>query len=108
MAVHKPERGSKGCKRRFNALRTSKRRRSNRLLDERHKASAGLASEWFAFGREKRAARNMTASAAGTAEDLGKNVKQKGGLKRGVLDTGTGARHGVYQLQGGEIWWLVR
>ena len=108
MAVHKPERGSKGCKRRFNALRTSKRRRSNRRLDERHKASAGLASEWFAFGREKRAARNMTASAAGTAEDLGKNVKQKGGLKRGVLDAGTGARHGVYQLQGGEIWWLVR
>jgi hypothetical protein len=86
-AVSRAKRGSKGWKRRCKALRTFKRHQANRRLDEQHKASAAIASEYFAFSMEKLTVRNMTASAAGTADEPGKNVQQKAGLNREILDT---------------------
>jgi len=81
------KRGSKGWKRACRALRTFKRREANRRLDAQHKLSAGVASHYFAFAMEKLTVKNMTASAAGTVEEPGKNVQQKAGLNREILDT---------------------
>lgn len=86
-AVSRAKRGSKSWKRRAKALRAFKRRQANRRMDEQHKVSAALAGEYFAFAMEKLTVRNMTASAAGTAEEPGKNVQQKAGLNREILDT---------------------
>lgn len=36
---------------------------------------------------EERSVRNMTASARGTLEDPGRNVRQKVGVNRSILDT---------------------
>lgn len=86
-AVSRAKRGSKNWKRRCKALRAFKRRQANRRLDEQHKLSAQIAKDYFAFGMEKLSVKNMTASAAGTAEEPGKNVQQKAGLNREILDT---------------------
>lgn len=85
--VSRAKRGSKEWKRRCKALRSFKRNQANRRLDEQHKLSARIASDYFAFGMEKLTVKKMTASAAGSIEMPGKNVQQKAGLNREVLDT---------------------
>ncbi len=85
--VSRKKRGSKGWKRACKSLRTFKRRQAHRRLDEQHKLSARIAGTYFAFGMEKLTVKNMTASAAGTADEPGKNVQQKAGLNREILDT---------------------
>ncbi len=85
--VSRARRGSKEWKRRCKVLRSFKRSQANRRLDEQHKLSAAIAGEYFAFAMEKLSIKNMTASAAGTLEAPGKNVQQKAGLNREVLDT---------------------
>ncbi len=86
-AASRARRGSKGWQRACKALRSFKRRQARRRLDEQHKASACIAADYFAFAMEKLSVKNMTASAAGTADAPGKNVQQKAGLNREVLDT---------------------
>lgn len=85
--VSRAKRGSKGWKRACKALRSFKRRQASRRLDEQHKLSASIAGTYFTFGMEKLTVKNMTASAAGTVEEPGKNVQQKAGLNREILDT---------------------
>ena len=85
--VSRAKRGSKGWKRACKTLRSFKRRQASRRLNDQHQESARIARGYFAFGMEKLSVKNMTASAAGTLDAPGKNVQQKAGLNREVLDT---------------------
>lgn len=58
-----------------------------RRKDFLHKTTAQLAARYRMIATEKLTARNMTASARGTAEAPGRNVAQKAGLNRAILDT---------------------
>ena len=51
-----------------------------------HKLSARLVAEYDLIATEELAVRNMSASARGTLEEPGRNVTQKAGLNRAILD----------------------
>ncbi len=59
--------------------------------DHQHQLTAQLAARCAIFATENLTVKNMSASAAGTTEDPGKNVAQKSGLNREILDTAPGA-----------------
>src|SRR5262245_1224411 len=63
---------------------------ANVRKDFLHKESTGLAKSHGVYRLEKLRVWNMTASAAGTVEEPGKNVAQKSGLNRSILDQGWG------------------
>lgn len=56
-------------------------------LDFTHKQTAKLVEVAALIATEKLSVKNMTRSAKGTAEKHGKNVKQKAGLNREILNT---------------------
>lgn len=56
-----------------------------------HKTSTTIANNHGLVVLEDLKVRNMTASAAGTIEAPGRNVRQKAGLNRAILDQGWGA-----------------
>lgn len=66
------------------------RRLANRRKDRNHQTTARLAREHAVIITEKLSVQNMTASAKGTAEEPGKQVRQKAGLNRAILDTSPG------------------
>ncbi|EAY31242.1 RNA-guided endonuclease InsQ/TnpB family protein [Microscilla marina] len=55
--------------------------------DFQHKVSKSLILKYGSIAVENLKVRNMTGSAKGTTEALGKNVKAKSGLNRSILDT---------------------
>ena len=57
-----------------------------RRKDFLHKLSAQLVAEHDLIATEELAVRNMSASARGTIEEPGRNVAQKAGLNRAILD----------------------
>ena len=59
---------------------------SARRKDFLHKLSARLVARHRLIATERLAVRNMTATARGTVEDPGRNVAQKAGLNRSILD----------------------
>ena len=59
--------------------------------EHQHQLSARIAKRCSIFATEKLAIKNMTGSAAGTLEEPGKNVQQKAGLNREILDTAPAA-----------------
>lgn len=61
-----------------------------RRKDRSHKLSARIVSEFSIFATEALQIRNMTRSARGTMEEPGRNVAQKAGLNRAILDTAPG------------------
>jgi putative transposase len=65
-------------------------RAGNVRKDFLHKETRGLAKSHGVYRLEKLRVRKMTASAAGTVEEPGKNVAQKAGLNRSILDQGWG------------------
>ncbi|MFD8632139.1 RNA-guided endonuclease InsQ/TnpB family protein [Streptomyces sp. NPDC059533] len=67
-------------------------RRANRRRDFTHKITADLAQNHGLIGIEDLRVKNMTKSAKGTALAPGKNVRQKAGLNRSVLDNTPGER----------------
>ena len=66
---------------------------ANLRQDWLHKLTTEIANDAAAVVLEDLKVRNMTASAAGTAEQPGKQVRQKAGLNRSILD------QGWYQLE---------
>ena len=66
------------------------RKLANRRKDRNHKTTARLAAGHAVLVTEALSVRNMTASAKGTAEEPGRNVRQKAGLNREILDTASG------------------
>jgi putative transposase len=59
-------------------------------LDGAHKAALALVRTYDVIAHEDLRITNMTRSASGTAEQPGRNVAQKSGLNRGILDAGWG------------------
>lgn len=66
------------------------RRVANRRKNRNHQATARLVRDHKLIVTERLAVENMTATARGTAEKPGKNVKQKAGLNRAILDATPG------------------
>ena len=67
-------------------LRLAARQREHHANTQSHR----YAEAYGTVVIEKLVVKNMTASASGTVEEPGSNVKQKAGLNRAILDTGWG------------------
>ncbi|MEU9374827.1 transposase [Streptomyces sp. NPDC048255] len=67
-------------------------RQANRRHDFTHKLTTDLAKNHGLIGIEDLRVKNMTKCAKGTAEKPGKNVRQKAGLNRSILDNTPGER----------------
>jgi putative transposase len=68
---------------------------ANRRRDFLHKLSTELVSDYFFIVVEDLKLRNMSRSARGTVENPGRNVRQKAGLNRSLLDASVGR---LYQM----------
>jgi putative transposase len=68
-----------------------KAKMARRRHDHHHQLSARLAARCSVFVTEALSIKNMTGSAAGTVDEPGKNVAQKSGLNREILDTAPAA-----------------
>ncbi len=86
-SVSRKKRGSNRRKRAIKVLSEARALQARRRLDHLHKVSAKLAGENALVAMEELQISNMTRSAKGTAEKPGKNVAQKSGLNREILDT---------------------
>ena len=71
------------------------------------KAANRLCQNHAVLYREDLKIRNMTASAKGTIEEPGKNVKQKSGLNRAILDQGWGMFFSLLDAKMTELGGLV-
>lgn len=86
-------RKTRGSKRRAKALRRVSRlsaRAARIRLDWQHKTALGIAQRFGAVTMEDLNIKNMTASAKGTIAAPGRNVRQKAGLNRSILNQGWG------------------
>lgn len=92
-ALSKALRGkrSKRAARARRLLAKRSRRLANRRKDRNHQTTAALVRDHAVIITEDLSVKNMTASAKGTAERPGKNVAQKAGLNRAILDASPGA-----------------
>ena len=68
-----------------------KAKQARKRHDHQHKLSATIAAKCAIFATENLTVKNMSASAAGTVDAPGKNVAQKAGLNREILDTAPAA-----------------
>ena len=86
-ALSRKKRGS--GRRRKQRIRYARliRRVVNKRRDFEHQLSKRLVDQYGMIATEKLNVVGMTASAKGTIENPGKNVKQKAGLNRRILDT---------------------
>lgn len=73
-----------------------------------HKATAYLAEHYRLIVTEDLSVKKMTASARGTEESLGTNVRQKAGLNRSILDTAPGRFHALLAYKAEEAGARVR
>jgi putative transposase len=73
------------------AINTLKSRQRHRRQDLIEQVSSYLAKNHSLVAFEDLSVKNMTASAKGTVDNPGKNVKQKAGLNRVILDKSWGA-----------------
>jgi len=73
----------------------------NQRKDFLHKCANDLLRSYDFIIAEKLKVRNMTKSAKGTIENPGKNVKQKSGLNRSMLDLGIGMFFEFLQYKSG-------
>jgi putative transposase len=83
---HNGGRYSRRLRRTNAAIAGLKSRQARRRLDFTHKLTTGLAKNHGWVGIEDLRARNMTARASGTTDAPAKNVRQKAGLNRAILD----------------------
>jgi putative transposase len=81
----------RGSNRYANGLRrvaTLQARAARIRRDWLHRKSTDIARHFGAVGLEDLNVRNMTASAKGTVDNPGRNVRQKAGLNRAILEQG--------------------
>lgn len=90
-AVSRKRRGSGRWKKAAKARSRLRAKFARRRHDHQHQLSADIASRCAIFASEALSIKNMTASAAGTMDEPGKNVQQKAGLNREILDTAPAA-----------------
>jgi putative transposase len=84
------KRGSGNRRRLRRRLAREWRRVRNQRLDFHHKTAYALVDAFDVLALEALRITNMTASAKGTTEQPGRNVAQKAGLNRSILDAGWG------------------
>ncbi len=72
---------------------------ANARKDFLHKVSTEIAKNHGLVKVEKLRVKNMTASARGTLEEPGRNVAQKAGLNRAILDQGWSMFNGMLQYK---------
>jgi putative transposase len=82
--------GSGNRRRLRRALAKEWRKVRNQRRDFHHKTARTLVDTCDAIALEDLRVSNLTASARGTAEEPGRNVAQKAGLNRSILDAGWG------------------
>jgi putative transposase len=90
-AVSRKKRGSNNRRKAVKRLRAVRQRLANKRRDFAHQTSARLVGRFALIATEGLSIKNTTASAAGTAEQPGRNVRAKAGLNREILDTAPGA-----------------
>lgn len=88
--LSRTQRGSNRRRKALKRLRTHKARLTRRRRDVLHKISSDLVRNFRAVVLEDLRIRNMTGSARGTLDAPGRNVAQKAGLNRAILDKGWG------------------
>ena len=88
--LSRTQRGSKRRGKALKRLRTHKARLLRRRRDMLHRISSEITRTSRVVVMEDLRVQNMTASARGTAEEPGRNVAQKAGLNRAILDKGWG------------------
>jgi putative transposase len=86
-SVSRKKRGSNRRKTAARRLREAQQKQARRRLDMLHKISNAIARRNAIVAMEDLSVKNMTRSASGTVIDPGKNVAQKAGLNREILDT---------------------
>lgn len=84
------KKGSAGRKQARRKLRRFDQHMANRRNDARHKETTRLVKSHGLIGIEDLQVRNMTASARGSVEEPGRQVAQKAGLNRRMLDVAPG------------------
>lgn len=89
-SVSRKVKGSANRKKAVKRLGNLHGRIAHQRADWLHKLSTELADQHPVIAIEKLNVKAMTASAAGTTEKPGKNVKAKSGLNRSILDAGWG------------------
>ncbi|MEU5283887.1 transposase [Streptomyces sp. NPDC020755] len=83
---------SRRLRRTIGQIGKLKTRQANRRQDFTHKLTTDLAKNHGMVGIEDLRVKNLTASAKGTIVKPGKNVRQKAGLNRSILDNTPGER----------------
>ena len=86
-AVSRKKRGSERRKQAVRRLARARAKQARKRLDFLHKATSQLAQNHALVAMEELRINNMTRSAKGTVEQPGRNVAQKAGLNREILDT---------------------
>jgi putative transposase len=89
--VSSKRRGSRNWRKACAVRGAFKAKLSRKRHEHQHQLSARIAKRCSVFATEKLSIKNMTCSAAGTVEEPGKNVQQKAGLNREILDTAPAA-----------------
>lgn len=106
-SVSRKKKGSTNRRKAVQRLGALHRRIAHQRSDWLHKLTTDLADRHPVIALEDLRIKNMTASAAGTVEAPGKNVRAKAGLNRGILDAAWGefARQLTYKVQwrGGRV-----
>jgi putative transposase len=106
-AVSRKKKGSANRKKAIQRIFNIHRRITHQRSDWLHKLTTDLANRHAVIAIEDLKVANMSASAKGTAEAPGKNVRQKAALNRGILDAAWGefGRQLTYKLEwrGGRV-----
>lgn len=89
-AINRRKKGSKNRAKAVRALGRYKAKLKRRRKDAAHKATTKIAKNHSVIVVEDLKVKNMTASAKGTVAEPGKNVRQKAGLNRAILDVAPG------------------
>jgi putative transposase len=90
-AVSRKRRGSRNWRKACAARGRVKAKLARQRHEHQHQVSAALAARAALFATEKLTLKNLTASARGTVDAPGRNVEQKAGLNREILDTAPAA-----------------
>jgi putative transposase len=90
-AVSSKRRGGSNWRKACAVRGAFKAKLARKRHEHQHQLSAEIAARCAVFATEKLNIKNMTGSAAGTVEEPGRNVQQKSGLNREILDTAPAA-----------------
>ena len=101
--LQRKKRGSKRREKQKMRVARAHRRLRNARRNWQHHVSKRIAEKAQTLVLEKLNTRSMTASARGTNENPGRNVRQKAGLNRVILKTGWAALKQMFDYKASEV-----